>query len=260
MTDCGQEEQGLDSAQRLVVWVFVLSLHLSWTYFLVRVAWDILVSCYASTGQQNTFFLIFGSLMYLGVQAATKPADVSGIPTTSQSLRLQANYVNRTIFQMLIFLFLTIMAVVLAVCLDKSRLSLQIFPIQILLLACALNNMDRFPQLVIRAIQRKLKAGSILPSAEMCTCRKKDRSWLQLTPLPLRLLTAAVSLLNATLWTWLIIFHCYQRHSPFNQSIWVMLAFWWVVSLCWLGVVGGVMSIIRPSTSDHRESEPLPSC
>ena len=257
--NCDQDEtQDSGFGERLVQYMVAISLNLFVTYFYVRVAWDIFVSSYASMGLRWTLCVFSCSVIYFMVQSVANPADVSSSPMTDRSLSPQTSYNLRNLLSIQLFLFLPILSVVLAVYFDNSRQSLQIAPIYVLLLLPFFGFILHFYRLIHKSIQRKVKTGSVLPSAKMCACCRKDKSSQQQISLPRRILITTLSLLNATLCTWLLIFHCYQRHSSLNQSVWEMIAFWWLVSVFWFGVVGWIVTIIR-SIIDHRGSQQMPS-
>jgi hypothetical protein len=178
---------------------------------------------------------------------------------TEQSLTPEARYNRRNLLLMPLFLFLPILAVVLAVYFDNSRLSLQIAPIYVLLLVPFFSYIIHFSRLVLKSIQRKLRTGSILPYGEMCACRKKDKSSQYKMSLAQSISLTVVSLLYATLWTWLLNYDCYERRSPLNQSVWEMIAFWGMVSVFWLRAVAWIVYSIR-SIFDRRKSQQIPSC
>jgi hypothetical protein len=257
--NCDQDEtQDSGFGERLVQYMVVISLNLFIAYFFVRVAWDIFVSSYVPLGVRWTFCVFSCSFIYFVILYVANPADVSSSPMTEQSLTPEARYNRRNLLLMPLFLFLPILAVVLAVYFDNSRLSLQIAPIYVLLLVPVFGCTLHFSRLVLKSIQQKLKTGSILPSAKMCACCKNDKS-SQYRMSAQSISLTVLSLLYATLWTWLLIFHCYQRHSPLNQSAWEMIAFWGMVSVFWLKAASWIMFSIR-SIFDRRKSQQIPSC
>jgi len=260
MTDnCEQDtKQDISFGQRLFQYLVVMSLNLFVTYFFVRVAWDIFVSSYASMGVRWTLCVFSCSFIYFVVLSVANPADVSSSPMTDQSLTPQTSYNRRNLPLMPLFLFLPILAVVLAAYFDNSRLSLQIAPIYVLLLVPVFGCILHFSRLVLKSIQRKLKSGSILPSAKMCTCCKNDESSQYKMSLAQSISLTVLSLLYATLWTWLLNYDCYERRSPLNQSVWEMIAFWGMVSVFWLRAAAWIVFTIR-SIFDRRKSRQMPS-
>jgi hypothetical protein len=262
MTDnCGQEAaQGLDSEQRLVAWVIsrlsLLLLLLFVVYFWVRVAWVVFSFSYASTGERGAFFLICCTLMYLGSAAVLDRADVLSSRETSGLSMPRANFIIR----LSCTLVLGILSVFLVFYLGDTRQALQILPLQILLLAYSFGPLLMLLRFIYETIQRKLKTGSILPPDGMCCSSRRGKPSAQQSSLIRRLLFVAGLLLNAMCWTCLVIFHCYYRHSSLNQSGWLIFALWWIVSMDWLGAVASIVSVIRQSIYDQRESQPLPSC
>jgi predicted RNase H-like HicB family nuclease len=257
--NCDQDEtQDSGFGERLVQYMVVISLNLFVTYFFVRVAWDIFVSSYASMGVRWTLCVFSCSIIYFVVQSVANPADVSSRPITEQSLTPEERYNRRNLLLMPLDLFLPILAVVLAVYFDNSRLSLQIAPIYILLLIPLFGSILHFYRLVHKSIQRKLKFGSILPSASMGACCRKAKSSQYKMSLAQSIPLTVLSLLYATLWTGLLNYDCYVRRSPLNQSIWEMIAFWGMVLIFWLRAAAWIVFTIR-TIIDRRNSREMPS-
>ena len=238
--------------ERLFRLLFELSLNVFIAYFSVRVVWDIFTLSYSSIGVRGTLYLIFSSIIYFVLQVVTKPNKESIDSVTGQKLML-SNYLRRYSLSILITLFLPIVGVILAVRLEKSQQAIQVFPLRIFLLSSVFVWILHFIQFVLKSIQRKLKTGSILPSAEMCNCCNRGKSSQQIMSLTLGLSMAPIWILYATLLTTLLVFHCYQRPSFLNQSVWVMTDFWLVVLGAWFAVVVWTMSVVR-SVKDHRKS------
>jgi predicted RNase H-like HicB family nuclease len=260
MTDnCEQDaKQDISFWQRLFQYLVVMSLSLFVTYFFVRVAWDIFVSSYESMGVRWTLCVFSCSIIYFVVQSVANPADISSSPMTDQSLSPQTSYNRRNLLLMPIFLFLPILAVVLAVYFDNSRLSLQIAPIYVLLLVPVFGCLLHFSRLVLNSIQQTLRTGSILPSASMGACCRKAKSSQYKMSLAQSIPLTVLSLLYATLWTGLLNYDCYVRRSPLNQSIREMIAFWGMVLIFWLRAAAWIVFTIR-TIIDRRNSREMPS-
>ena len=251
--NCGLDETP-DSVfvQRLFRFLLELSLNVFIAYFGVRVAWDIFKFSYPMIGARGTLCLISGSIIYLVLLMATKSKEDSIVSVTGQILTPELNYFRKNSLSILIWLSLPMLAVILSVSIDKSRQMIQIFPLLILLLSVAFTIIFNFYQLVLKSLQRMQKTGSILPSTGMCNCCEKDKSSQQITPLNRGLSITSLCVLNAGLWTSLLVFHCYQRHSFLNQSGWVMTAFWWAVLGSWFAAVGWIVTVVR-SINEHRK-------
>jgi len=258
MTDNCDLDETLDSGfgVRLFRFLFELSLNVFFVFFSIRVAWDILIFFYTSMGERGTLSLVSGSIIFLVIRLAAKPNNGTRNTGTGQIFTITESYFRRNLLSIIIDFFLPILAVILTVSLDKSRQILQIIPLLIMLLSIVFAWIIDFIQFVFKSIQRKLKTGSILLSAEMCMCRKKDRSARQRTSLKLGLLNASRCLLIATLWTWLLVFHCYLHRSLLSQSVWVMTAFWCEVIIFWLLAAIWIMVLIH-SIRDRRKSQVL---
>jgi predicted RNase H-like HicB family nuclease len=258
MTDnCGLEAtQELDAVRRLVAWGIRLSLLLFLAYFWVRVAWVVFSFSYASTGERGAFYLICCTLVYLGSAAVIDRADVLSSRETSGLSMPRANFTSR----LSCTLALGILSVFLAFYLGDTWQALQVLPLQILLLVCSVGSLLMLLQFIFETTQRKLKTGSIWPPDGMCCSSLKGKPPAQQSSLIRRRLFVVGLSLNAMIWTWLVIFHCYHRHSSLNQSGWLMFALWWIVSIDWLGAVASIVSVIRSSIHEQRESQPLPSC
>jgi hypothetical protein len=255
MTDNCDQDKTLDSGfgERLFNLLLVLSLKVFIAYFGVRVAWDIFKFSYPMIGARGTLCLISSSVIYLVLLMATKSKEDSIVSVTGQILTPELNYFRKNSLSILIWLSLPMLAVILAVSIDKSRQMIQIFPLLILLLSFAFTVIFNFYQLVLKSLQRMQKTGSILPPTGMCNCCKKDKSSQQITFLNRGLSIAPLWILHATLWTSLLVIHCYQRHSFLNQSGWVMTAFWWAVLGSWFSAVGWIVTVVR-SINEHRKS------
>ncbi len=261
MTDsCDQEaKQELSFGQRLFQYVFVMLLNLLVTYFFLRVAWDIFASSYTSMGAEWTFCIFSVSIIYFIAAYVANPPNATSSPMPDKSFTPKARPICRNLFSVLLYFLPPVLAVVLALYFDNSRLSLQIAPIYVLLLIPFFSHMLHISRLVLKSIQRKLRSGSILPPAGMCACCKNDKSSQDKMSLTQNISPTALSLFYAALWTWLLNYYCYKHHSLLNKSVWEMVTVWVIVLVSWLRAGTWIVSIII-SIFDKLKSRQIPNC
>jgi hypothetical protein len=83
---------------------------------------------------------------------------------------------------------------------------------------------------VVKAIRRKYKTGSFLPSVEEIDQARAKCA--QPKPLRQRILLAGIYWLVALLWTWTALSRHTHHHVVFG-SVWALPAMWWMVAALW---------------------------